>query len=89
MLAADKVLIVGYFNIHIDNEKYALGSAFTDILNSIGVRQHISGPFSLSKSYFRFNTRVGYHLNFIDFDSDSAYQFRFFSIPSFDSNVIK
>ncbi len=25
--------------------------------------------------------RVGYRLNFIDFDSDSAYQFRFFSIP--------
>ncbi len=35
--------------------------------------------------------RVGYRLNFIDFDSDSdcAYRFRFFSIPSFDSNVIK
>ncbi len=32
-------------------------------------------------------TRVGYRLNFID--SDSAYRFRFFSIPSFDSNVIK
>ncbi len=34
-------------------------------------------------------TMVGYRLNFIDFDSDSAYRFRFFSIPSFDSNVIK
>ncbi len=44
MLAADKVLIVGDFNIHIDNEKDALGSAFIDILNSIGVRQHMSGP---------------------------------------------
>ncbi len=32
------------FNIHVDNEKYALGSAFIDILNSIGVRQHLSGP---------------------------------------------
>ncbi len=42
MLAADKVLIVGDFNIHIDNEKDALGSAFIDILNSIGVRQHMS-----------------------------------------------
>ncbi len=31
--------------------------------------------------------RVGYRLNFID--SDSAYRFRLFSIPSFDSNVIK
>ncbi len=44
VLAADKVLIVGDFNIHVDNEKYALGSAFLDILNSIGVRQHVSGP---------------------------------------------
>ncbi len=44
MLAADKVLIVGDFNIHVENEKYALGSAFLDILNSIGVRQHVSGP---------------------------------------------
>ncbi len=38
VLAADKVLIVGDFNIHVDNEKDALGSAFIDILNSIGVR---------------------------------------------------
>ncbi len=35
VLAADKVLIVGDFNIHVDNEKDALGSAFIDILNSI------------------------------------------------------
>ncbi len=45
VLAADKVLIVDInFNIHVDNEKDALGSAFIDILNSIGVRQHVSGP---------------------------------------------
>ncbi len=44
VLAADKVLIVGDFNIHIDNEKDALRSAFLHILNSIGVRQHWSGP---------------------------------------------
>ncbi len=44
VLAADKVLIVGDFNIHVDNEKDALGSAFIDILNSIGLRQHVSGP---------------------------------------------
>ncbi len=44
MLAADKDLIVGDFNIHVDNEKDALGTAFIDILNSIGVRQHVSGP---------------------------------------------
>ncbi len=44
VLVADKILIVGDFNIHVDNEKHALGSAFIDILNSIGVRQHVSGP---------------------------------------------
>ncbi len=33
VLAADKVLIVGDFNIHVDNEKDLLGSAFIDILN--------------------------------------------------------
>ncbi len=44
VLAADKVLIVGDFNIHVDNEKDALGTAFIDILNSIKVRQHVSGP---------------------------------------------
>ncbi len=43
VLAADKVLIVGDFNT-LKNEKYALGSSFSDILNSIGVRQHVSGP---------------------------------------------
>jgi len=44
VLDADKVLIVGYFNIHVDNEKDVLGSGFLDILNSIGVRQHLAGP---------------------------------------------
>ncbi len=44
MLAADKVLFVGDFNIHVDNEKVALRSAFIDILNSFGVRPHVSGP---------------------------------------------
>ncbi len=44
VLAADKILIVGDFNIHVDNEKDALGSGFLDILNSIGVRQHVLGP---------------------------------------------
>ena len=44
VLAADKVPIVGDFNIHEDNEKGALGLAFKNILNSIGVRQHVSGP---------------------------------------------
>ncbi len=43
VLAADKVLIVGYFNIHFDNEKDALGSTFMiDILNSIGVMNYFT-----------------------------------------------
>ncbi len=41
MLAADKVLIVGDFNIHVDNEKDALGSAFLDILNSNNMCQDL------------------------------------------------
>ncbi len=44
VLVADKVLIVGDYNIHVDNEKYAFRSAFLDILYSIWVRQHVSGP---------------------------------------------
>ncbi len=44
VLAADIFLIVGDFKIHVDNEKDLLGSAFIDILNSIGVKQHVSGP---------------------------------------------
>ncbi len=61
MLPADKVLIAGDFNIHVDNEKDLLGSAFIDILNYIGnVSGHVSGTrvrtYSLSKSYSIFNT---------------------------------
>ncbi len=44
VLAADKVLIVCDFHIHVDNEKDSLGSVFIDIPNSIGVKQHVSGP---------------------------------------------
>ncbi len=44
VLAADNVLTVGDFNIHVDNEKDALKSEPIDILDSIGVGQHVSGP---------------------------------------------
>ncbi len=33
------------------------------------------------KAPLHVKSRVGYRLNFIDSDSDSAYRFRFFSIP--------
>jgi len=38
VLVVDKVLIVGDFNIYVDNEKDVLGLVFIDILNFIGVR---------------------------------------------------
>ncbi len=44
MLAEDKVLIVADFSIHVNNEKYSSGSVFIDFLNSIGLKQHVSGP---------------------------------------------
>ncbi len=49
------------------------------------IKEHKFGVGSLHWA----ENRVGYRLNFIDFDSESAYRFRIFSITSFDSNVIK
>ncbi len=40
----DKALIVGDFNIHVDNTNDALGLAFTDLINSFGVKQNFTGP---------------------------------------------
>ncbi len=40
----DKALIVGDFNIHVDNTNDALGLAFTDLINSFGVKQNVTGP---------------------------------------------
>ncbi len=44
MVNVDKALIVGDFNIHVDNTNDALGLAFTDLINSFGVKQNIIGP---------------------------------------------
>ncbi len=44
MVNADKALIVGDFNIHVDNKNDALGLAFTDLINSFDVKQNIIGP---------------------------------------------
>ncbi len=40
----DKALIDGDFNSHVDNTNDALGLAFTDIINSFGVKQIVTGP---------------------------------------------
>ncbi len=39
-----KALIVGDFNFHVDNTNDALGLAFTDLINSFGVKQNVTGP---------------------------------------------
>ncbi len=44
MINADKALIVGDFNIHVDNTKDALALAFTDLINSFGVKKNVTGP---------------------------------------------
>ncbi len=44
LVNVDKALIVGNFNIDVDNTNYALGLAFTDLINSFGVKQNVIGP---------------------------------------------
>ncbi len=73
VLAADKVLIVGDFNIHVDNEKYALGSAFIDILNSIWVRKHMSGHTRCRNHALDLILSHGIYVNGVDFLQQSDY----------------
>ncbi len=44
LVTVDKALIVGDFNIHVDNTNDVLGLAFTDLINSFGVKQNVTGP---------------------------------------------
>ncbi len=44
MFNVDKALIVGDFNIHVDNTNDALGLAFTDLINSFVVKQNFTRP---------------------------------------------
>ncbi len=53
MVNVDKALIVGDFNIHVDNTNDALGLAFTDLINSFGVKQNVTG------ATHRFNHTLG------------------------------
>ncbi len=50
----DKALILGDFNIHVDNTNDALGLTFTDLINSFGVKQNVTGPHWF-ESYSRLN----------------------------------
>ncbi len=44
MVNVDKALIVGDLNIHVDNTNDASGFVFTDLINSFGVKQNVTGP---------------------------------------------
>ncbi len=44
LVNVDNALIVGDFNIHADNTNDALGLAFTDLINSFGVKQNVTRP---------------------------------------------
>ncbi len=41
LVNADKALIVGDFNIHVDNPNDALGLVFTDLINSLESSQNV------------------------------------------------
>ncbi len=44
LVNVDKALTVGDFNIQVDNTNYALRLAFTDLINSFGVKQNFTRP---------------------------------------------
>ncbi len=44
LVNVDKALIVGDFNIHVDDTNDVLGLAFTDLINSFVVKQNVTGP---------------------------------------------
>ncbi len=57
---------MGDFNIHVDNEKDALGSAFIDILNSIWVRHHVSGHTHCQNHTLDLILSHGIDVNFVE-----------------------
>ncbi len=66
--------LIRLFNIHVDNANYVLGIAFTDLINSFGVKQNITGPTHHFKHTLDFIISHGIDLNDIDIvpQSDDA-----------------
>ncbi len=44
LVNVDKALLLEILDIHVDNTNDALGLAFTDLINSFGVKQNVTGP---------------------------------------------
>ncbi len=44
MLLAIKILIVGDFNIHVDNKSDCKAVEFVEVLHSFSFTQHVNGP---------------------------------------------
>ncbi len=55
LVNVDKALIVGGFNIHVDNTNDALGLAFTDLINSFGVKQNVTASLMFTASSLHYN----------------------------------
>ncbi len=66
LVNVDKALIVGDFNIYIDNTNDALGLAFTDLINSFGVKQNVTGPTHRFNHTLDFIISLGIDLTDID-----------------------
>ncbi len=71
LVNVDKVLVVGDFNIHADNTNDALWHAFTDIINSFGVKQNVTGPTHCFNHTLDLIISHGINLNDIDIITQS------------------
>nr|XP_055053668.1 uncharacterized protein LOC129438773 isoform X1 [Misgurnus anguillicaudatus] len=71
VVTVDKALIVGDFNIHVDNSKDALGRAFMDVLNSLGIKQNVSGPTHTRKHTLDLILSLGLNINDIEISPQS------------------
>ncbi len=66
LVNVDKALTVGDFNIQVDNTNYALRLAFTDLINSFGVKRNFTGPTHRFNHTLDWNISHGIDLTDID-----------------------